>query len=200
MNQIDKYSIRPKNTHEFTGNTDRDELINKSSDNFEAFKERTGYRVTTPSGNSNGYAKNWKYAGISHEPIEGSDKTLIFDNGELIGTAESSRTFSTGSRRDSNDNKPRISDMKAYTRKRFGYHMLIGSKNYGVGNFEKGQPTDSTLESIHRHLADYELGDRNEDHLSAVIFGIQLIMLNEERENVPTDFYYQKWVAKQANS
>ena len=102
-----------------------------------------------------------------------------------------SRTFDTGSRRDANDNKPRISDLKAYTRKRFGFHMLKGAKNYGVGNFEKGQPTDSSLESIHRHLTDYELGDRSEDHLSACIFGLQLIMLNEQRDNVQPDHYYK---------
>ena len=101
------------------------------------------------------------------------------------------RIFDTGSKRDANDNKPRIADLKAYTRKRFGYHMLKGSKNYGIGNFEKGQPTESSLESIHRHLADYELGDRSEDHLSAVLFGIQLIMLNEQKEEIKPDHYHE---------
>lgn len=111
--------------------------------------------------------------------------------------SDDSRVFSTGSKRDKNDHKPRIADMKPYTRKRFGYHMLKGSKNYGIGNFELGQPTESSLESIHRHLADYELGDRSEDHLSAMKFGLQLIMLNEQKEGVPADFYYQKYLDEQ---
>ena len=115
---------------------------------------------------------------------------------QFVVEAENSRTFNTGSKRDANDNKPRISDLKAYTRKRFGYHMLKGAKNYGVGNFEKGQPNESSLESIHRHITDYELGDRSEGHLEAIIFGCQLILLNEQREGVPADFFYKKYLSE----
>lgn len=103
--------------------------------------------------------------------------------------------FSTGSRRDSDDHKPRVSDLKAYTRERFGYHMLKGSINYGTGNFEKGQPTERALESLHRHITKFELLDQSEDHLAAIIFNVQLIMMNEQRENMKTDYYYQQYVA-----
>lgn len=115
---------------------------------------------------------------------------------DVINFAEKKdEVFGTGSRRDSSEHKPRVSDLKAYTRERFGYHLLKGSINYGTGNFEKGQPDLRTLESLHRHLTKYELGDNQEDHLSAVIFGIQNILLNEQMNGVPTDFYYQQYVA-----
>ncbi len=101
------------------------------------------------------------------------------------------RVFETGSKRDSDEGKPRVSDLKPYTRLRFGYHMLLGSLKYGGGNFELGQPDDSTLASMHRHLAMYELGDRSECHLSALLFGIQLLMQNEQREGVEVDRYFK---------
>lgn len=110
------------------------------------------------------------------------------------------RVFASGSKRDANDDKPRISDMQPYTLKRFGYHMLIGSKNYGAGNFEKGQPTDSLLESLVRHINDYRLGDRSEDHLSAVLFGVMMIEQNEDREGVNADHFYTKWKERNEKS
>jgi hypothetical protein len=106
---------------------------------------------------------------------------------------EDYREFETGSRRDSDRGKPRVADLKAYTRLRFGFHMLIGSERYGEGNFELGQPDDSTLKSIHRHLAQFELGDDSEDHLSAILFGIQMLMLNQQRTGVPVNKYYQQF-------
>lgn len=103
------------------------------------------------------------------------------------------REFETGSRRDSDEGKPRVADLKAYTRLRFGFHMLIGSERYGEGNFELGQPDDSTLKSVHRHLAQFELGDDSEDHLSAIIFGVQMLMLNQQRGDVPVNKYYEQY-------
>lgn len=102
-----------------------------------------------------------------------------------------SREFESGAKRDSNNNKPFVHNLKGYTRLRFGYHMTKGSLNYGDGNWLKGMPTDSYLESVDRHLAKYMDGDRSEDHLSAIIFGIQGCMINEQKEGVPSDFYFK---------
>lgn len=33
-------------------------------------------------------------------------------------------------------------------------------------------------------------GDRSEDHLSAIIFGVQLCMLNEQKEGMNADYYF----------
>ena len=100
------------------------------------------------------------------------------------------REFITGAVRDSNNNKPFIHNLQGYTRQRFGYHTNLGARNYGDGNFLKGIPTPVALESLDRHLASYMDGDRSEDHLSAIIFGVQLCMLNEKKEGMNADYYF----------
>ena len=102
------------------------------------------------------------------------------------------RIFQTGSKRDDDSNKPLPSHLDAYVRLRFGYLLRAGANKYGKGNWQLGQPDESTLESLHRHLAKYELGDRSEDHLSAIIFGCQLLMKNEQREGVKVDEWFSE--------
>jgi hypothetical protein len=102
------------------------------------------------------------------------------------------RLFSTGSKRDGNYNKPFIHNFKGYTRIRFGYHMTKGSFRYGDNNWEKGIPSECYLESLDRHLAMYLVGDRTEDHLSAIIFNAQGVMINEMKEGVKADSYFKK--------
>lgn len=101
------------------------------------------------------------------------------------------RTFSSGAKRDSNENKPFIHMISAYFRQRLGYLFNLGAKKYGNENFLKGIPTDVYLESIHRHLALYEEDDRTEDHISAIGFGLNGIMLNEKKEGIPSDYYFK---------
>jgi hypothetical protein len=103
---------------------------------------------------------------------------------------DTKRIFESGSQRDDDSNKPLVNHLTAYTRLRFGYLLREGANKYGKNNWQKGQPTETALESLHRHLAKYELGDRNEDHLSAIIFNVQLIMQNEETEGIKIDEYY----------
>lgn len=100
------------------------------------------------------------------------------------------RVFESGAQRDSNNNKPFIHNLKGYTRQRFGYHMNLGSRNYGDSNWEKGMPTNQYLESMDRHLAEYMEGDRSEDHLSAIIFGCNGIMQNEKKEGINSNYYF----------
>ena len=104
----------------------------------------------------------------------------------------SSRVFESGSQRDDDSNKPLVNHLTAYLRLRFGYLLREGANKYGKSNWMKGQPTETALESLHRHLAKYEIGDRSEDHLSAIIFNVQLILKNEEAEGVSVDNYYKK--------
>lgn len=105
---------------------------------------------------------------------------------------EKPREFDTGAKRDSNSLKSAIHNLKGYTRLRFGYHMRHGSNKYGDSNWEKGLPTDCYLESLDRHLALYMSGNRDEDHLSAIIFGIQGCMINEQKEGISDDYYFKK--------
>lgn len=102
----------------------------------------------------------------------------------------SKRVFESGSQRDDDTNKPLVNHLDAYVRLRFGYLLRMGANKYEKNNWQKGQPTEAALESLHRHLAKYELGDRSEDHLACIIFGIQLIMKNEQKEGIEIDAYY----------
>lgn len=107
------------------------------------------------------------------------------------------REFETGSRRDSDIGKPLVNHLSPYLRLRVGYHMRLGAMKYDKGNWRKGQPTEVALESLHRHLAKWELNheqgvEQDECHLSACIFNIMLIMQNEQKDGVPADYYYNK--------
>ena len=102
------------------------------------------------------------------------------------------RTFDSGSKRDDDSNKPLVNHLTAYVRLRFGYLLREGANKYGKNNWQKGQPDETALESLHRHLAKYEIGDRSEDHLSAIIFNVQLIMKNEEQAGIKIDEYYKE--------
>ena len=106
------------------------------------------------------------------------------------------RVFDTGSQRDDDTNKPLPNHLDAYVRMRYGYLLRHGANHYDKGNWRKGQPTEAALESLHRHLAKFEINlyngvEQDEDHLSAIIFGCQLIMKNEEKEGIKTDHYYK---------
>lgn len=111
---------------------------------------------------------------------------------ELKGT----RVFETGSQRDNDTNKPLPNHLDAYVRMRYGYLLRHGANHYDKGNWRKGQPTEAALESLHRHLAKFEMNlynglEQDEDHLSAIIFGCQLIMKNEEKEGISAEHYYK---------
>ena len=101
------------------------------------------------------------------------------------------RTFETGAKRDSNYNKSFVHNLLGYTRLRFGYLMTKGAQSYGDGNWLKGLPTECYLESVDRHLAKYMNGDRTEDHLASILFGIQGCMINEQKEGISDDHYFK---------
>lgn len=109
------------------------------------------------------------------------------------------RKFRTGAQRDSNLNKPFVHNLKGYTRLRFGYHMTTGAKNYGDQNWLKGMPIESYLESVDRHLAQYLNGDRSEDHLSAILFGVQGCMIEEQKVGIKADVFFNNKEKKRKN-
>ena len=102
------------------------------------------------------------------------------------------KVYKTGAKREEKSNKSYVHSIKGYTRLRFGFHMTKGAKAHGDKNWEKGFPTDSYLESLDRHLAQYLMGDRSEDHLSAIIFNTQGLMINEQKEGIKIDEYFNK--------
>lgn len=116
---------------------------------------------------------------------------------ESLLNKRGNRQFDTGSQRDDDSNKPLPSHLDAYVRMRFGYLLRQGANHYEKGNWRKGQPKEAALESLHRHLAKFEINyyngvEQDEDHLSAIIFNVMLIMKNEEKEGILVDKYYKK--------
>ena len=100
------------------------------------------------------------------------------------------RVFESGSQRDDDTDKPLVNHLDPYVRMRFGYLLRQGANKYGKNNWQLGQPTETALESLHRHLAKFEMGCVEEDHLSAIIFNVQLIMKNEQKQGVKVDHFF----------
>lgn len=123
-------------------------------------------------------------------PCSGHDKESEILEAKQRIDAVKSRVFESGAKRDSNEYKPFIHNLKGYTRQRFGYHTNLGASKYGNGNWELGMPTEQYLESVDRHIAAYMEKDRSEDHLSAILFGIQGCMINEQKEGITSDYYF----------
>lgn len=94
------------------------------------------------------------------------------------------QSFNTGAVRDTQDGKPRYDLIPATALKRLAIHYANGAKKYGDRNWEKGIPASRCLASTMRHLFDWVLGDRSEDHLSAVLFNIMAIIHWEETSNL----------------
>jgi hypothetical protein len=119
------------------------------------------------------------------------------DFDKLMTEKVGNRVFESGSQRDDDTNKPLPSHLDAYVRMRYGYLLRQGANHYEKGNWRLGQPKETALESLHRHLAKFEINyyngvEQDEDHLSAIIFNVQLIMKNEEKEGINVDKYYKK--------
>jgi hypothetical protein len=125
----------------------------------------------------------------------------VFKEGDTYRVPKDcSREFNTGSVRDDDSGKSLVNHFSPYSRLRFGYHMRLGANKYEKGNWQKGQPVETALESAHRHLAKYELNreagvEQDEDHLSAIIFNIMLILENEKRNGITVDHFFNKLVS-----
>jgi hypothetical protein len=99
------------------------------------------------------------------------------------------RKFTTGAIRDLDDTKEDyIETIPWRAFKRYAQYMTGKKKKYGAGNFKKGIPIESYEQSLVRHLQKYlenkyEGGtvEKEEDHLSAMMFNIFGIMFEECR-------------------
>lgn len=102
------------------------------------------------------------------------------------------REFESGSKRDSDTDKPLTNHLTGYLRLRFGYLLRRGANKYGKGNWKLGQPNEAAEESLDRHWSKWIAGDRSEDHLAAIVFNVQLIMMNEEKEGIKAEHWHEK--------
>jgi len=89
--------------------------------------------------------------------------------------------YKTGALRDTEEGKVRYDLLPPECLRRVARHYTNGAKKYSAHNWKKGIPSERFLSSALRHLMQYWLGERNEDHLSAVVFNVFGIIYNEEK-------------------
>jgi len=103
------------------------------------------------------------------------------------------RRFKTGAIRDADDNKEDYIETISWTAfKRYAQYMTSKKSKYGAGNFKLGIDIESYEQSLVRHVQKYlankyENGDveKEEDHLSAILFNTFGIIHEEERKAKP---------------
>jgi hypothetical protein len=100
--------------------------------------------------------------------------------------------FASGAIRDHQKGKTDFTETISWTAfNRYAKYMTSKAEKYGKGNFKKGIPTESYVKSMLRHVDKYmrntyENGndEKNEDHISAIIFNAFGILHNEEQEKL----------------
>ena len=98
--------------------------------------------------------------------------------------------FKSGAIRDDQNGKEDYIETISWTAfKRYAEYMTGKKSKYGAGNFKKGITIESYEQSLVRHLQKYLVNkyengkiEKEEDHLSAMLFNIFGIIHEEERD------------------
>lgn len=109
---------------------------------------------------------------IEPETGEAESKTAIKDSGERT-------EFQTGAVRDMHEGKGDMASVPWEAILRLSQHYENGAKKYDRWNYRKGIPLSSFIDSACRHLAKYQCGCDDEDHLAAAAFNVLGAMLME---------------------
>jgi hypothetical protein len=88
--------------------------------------------------------------------------------------------FETGARRDTQEGKTRPDLISPFFIKRLGDVMAKGAIKYDAWNWSKGMPISRFWASANRHMLQYALGDKDEDHLAQAAFNLMAIIHFEE--------------------
>lgn len=88
--------------------------------------------------------------------------------------------FDTGAQRDTQTGKPRYDLIPSKALERVAGLYARGAEKYDEWNWAKGIPVSRNLASLDRHLNQYIQGDRDEDHLAAVVWNALAIIHYEE--------------------
>lgn len=99
--------------------------------------------------------------------------TNIKDSGERT-------QFESGAVRDMHEGKGDMASIPWEAILRLSKHYEAGAKKYNRWNYRQGILISSYIDSACRHLAKYQCGCDDEDHLSAAAFNILGAMLVEE--------------------
>lgn len=88
--------------------------------------------------------------------------------------------FDTGAQRDTQADKPRYDLIPTFALERVAGLYARGAEKYNDNNWHKGIPYSRCLASLERHLHQWKQGERDEDHLAAVVWNALAIMHYEE--------------------
>lgn len=102
-----------------------------------------------------------------------------YDQEKQIKDSGERTTFSTGAVRDMHAGKGDMASVPWEAILRLSIHYENGAKKYERWNFRKGIPVSSFIDSACRHLAKYQCGCDDEDHLAAAAFNVLGAMLME---------------------
>ena len=93
--------------------------------------------------------------------------------------SEERTEFESGAVRDMHEGKGDMVSIPWESILRLSKHYENGAKKYQRWNFRKGIPVSSFIDSACRHLAKYQCGMDDEDHLAAAAFNVFGAMLME---------------------
>lgn len=97
------------------------------------------------------------------------------------------QTYDTGAMREPQDEKSRPDLISPFALIRVGEVMRKGAVKYADRNWEKGIPFSRFYASATRHLLQYGMGKKDEDHLAQCIFNLQAIIHFQELERKDLD-------------
>lgn len=89
-------------------------------------------------------------------------------------------TFPGGAQRDTQKGKPRYDLIPPLALKRVADLYTKGAEHYGDRNWEKGMPFSRFFGSLLRHAYQFSMGEKDEDHLAAIVFNALAIMHFQE--------------------
>lgn len=95
---------------------------------------------------------------------------------------DSSRIFSTGARRNSSDGKGRYDLLPVEAIDALAKRFEYGAKLHGANNWRFGIPNSSLYDSALRHLFQAMGGETSEDHLSACLWNVSVLIYNREHQ------------------
>jgi hypothetical protein len=81
-------------------------------------------------------------------------------------------TFATGAIREPNLDRGRYDLIPPIPLRNLAIHYERGARKYEDWNWARGLPLSRHLNSALRHLRQFQEGQRDEDHLSAVVFNV----------------------------
>lgn len=107
--------------------------------------------------------------------------------------------FDGGAVRDIQKGKPRWDLIPPTALRRLAMLYARGAEKYNEHNWTKGIPVSRCIASLMRHVFQFTMGDKDEDHGAAIIFNVMCIMHYEEIGRTDLDDSFDWSTGKRRN-